>query len=88
MIFLMSDSGFGSIKSRAIKKYLDYSSIKINDPSWKNVIESFGILGTQVSDEESLFKTLDKITFNTLPYYIECHFDSGKYMMMVENLRG
>ena len=87
IIILMSDGAFGSIKSRAIEKNLNYSSLIIPKRSWKKTLESYDIPSTIITNLQGLEKYLSTKTFKSLPLFVECHFNPSKYMEMITDLR-
>lgn len=87
IILLLSDGAFGSITQRAIRDNLSLKALVRRNPSWKPVIENFGITSFTVGNDLELYDALDSWKPSTGPRFIECRFSPEPYRNMVSNIR-
>ena len=87
LICLLSDGGYGSVRSRAIRDGLTQTPLIIDQPSWLAAIEGMGIPGIFASSEESLVSALQSWDPTSGPRYLEISFDSNAYQGMVNGVR-
>ena len=83
---LLSDGGFGSIKSAVIDSGLSSRCLEKFNPSFVPAMEGLGIPGVRVTSEAELKSVLENHDF-VEPYYVECHFESDPYRQMTLDLR-
>jgi len=87
LIILMSDGGFGSIRSRAIADGLTQKPLTISKPSWLKVFEGFGVESVQAESVEKLDNIISDWKPSEGPLFIQIPFDPEKYLKMVESIR-
>lgn len=87
LIVLMTDSGFGSIRTRAIKDGLSQKSILMDGNSWIKCINSFNIPSERVISIHELVRALHQWKPAEGPAFLEIAFDAEKYESMVFNIR-
>jgi len=87
LIVLMTDSAFGSIRTRAIKEGLTQKPLLMSQKSWVSIFES---LGYSSERSESLDKVIDFINKWKLiggPAFLEIPFDMNDYESMTRDIR-
>lgn len=87
LIILMSDGGFGSVRSRAIRDGLRQEFLLMSQPSWRSAIEGLGIPAVPIDDEVGLEHALAAWNPSSGPLYIEAAFDPEAYQRMVDDIR-
>lgn len=87
MVVLMSDGGFGSVRTRAIMDQLVQSSLIMHAPSWLPVMEGLGIPSRSVGTEDELLAALKDWEPANGPGFIEVHFEPDAYQSMVTGIR-
>lgn len=87
LILLLSDGGFGSIRTRAMQNKLVIDPLIINNPSWLSIINGFGVLGAKAKNEKEFIIALENWKPKKGPFFIECHFNPEKYQNMVHGIR-
>jgi acetolactate synthase-1/2/3 large subunit len=87
LVVLMSDGGFGSVRTRAIKDGLIQSPLLIDDPSWRKVMEAMGLAACEARSEDELVTALEGWDPASGPGYIEVHFEPQGYQAMVKGIR-
>ena len=87
IIIFLSDEGFGSIRTRALKNQLSQNSLLMNSPSWYDVVKGFGIKSLKVKNLTQLKNALEKWDIAQGAMFIECKMDKNKYQKMMLGLR-
>lgn len=87
LIMLMTDAGFGSIRTRAQADGLTQTPLKIADPSWLLTFESLGFAATRADSEQALTDALTAWTSADGPAYVEIPFAPDAYGAMVDGIR-
>ena len=87
LVLLISDGGFGSVRSRALADGLTQAPLLIAEPSWLAVLEGLGLPGTRAESETALADALADWDPASGPAYIEFPCDPEAYQAMVEGLR-
>ncbi|MAG95817.1 MAG: hypothetical protein CMM08_03905 [Rhodospirillaceae bacterium] len=87
LVLLISDGGFGSVRTRALADGLTETPLLISEPSWLAALEGLGLPGTRVEGEAALGDALDAWDPASGPAYIEFPCDPEAYQAMVAGLR-
>ena len=87
LIILMSDGGFGSIRSASLSKGLTEKPLVFTNPSWVSVFRGFGVNSFMCSSIELLDDILTKWNINEGPIFIEIMFPPDKYQNMIKDIR-
>lgn len=87
LFVLMSDGGFGSIATTASREGLSRTSIQVRKPSWRRVMEAFGIPSWEGRDEDSLTDALQAWQRTSGPGFVELHFPGDAYERMCDRVR-
>lgn len=87
LVILMSDGGFGSVRTRALKDNLNQNYLIVSQPSWLRAVEGLGMPGVRASSQAALESALALWNPSTGPQYIELSFDPEAYQAMVEGIR-
>jgi acetolactate synthase-1/2/3 large subunit len=87
LIILMSDGGFGSIRSSAIRKGLTEKPLVFANPSWISVFRGFGVNSFKCSSIDLLDDILTKWNTSEGPIFIEILFPPDRYQNMIKNIR-
>ena len=87
LIILLSDGGYGSIRTRAVKDNLDQGSLTFSNPSWLEIVKGFGLEAYRASGIEEFSTNLSNWDNKEGPYFIECNFNPSKYQEMTRDLR-
>lgn len=87
LFVLLSDGGFGSIRTRAIKDNMTQKPLLFQNNRWIEVFHGYGIDGTQCNSLASLSSTVNSWKKTFSPFFIKINFNSEKYQTMIENIR-
>lgn len=87
LIILMSDGGFGSIRTASIRKGITQKPLVCNNPSWVSVFNGFGVKSEICDSINSLQNILTKWDPSIGPTFIEINFPPDKYQHMIHNIR-
>ncbi len=87
LVVLLSDGGFGSVRTRAIKDNMTQAPLLMEDPSWLAITTAMGIPGARVDTQQQFSDALVAWQWRDGPAYIEVAFDPDVYQRMVEGLR-
>jgi acetolactate synthase-1/2/3 large subunit len=87
IIILMSDGGFGSIRTSSINKSLTEQPLVFSNPSWVSVFRGFGVNSYKCSSIKSMEKVLLKWNLSDGPLFIELLFSPEKYQNMIKEIR-
>lgn len=87
LLVLMSDGGYGSVRTRAIAEGLTQSPMLKREPSWRRVVEGFGCAGAAVTDAAALAAAVSAWNPAEGPAYIEIGFEPVAYQSMVQGVR-
>jgi len=87
MVILLSDGGFGSVRTRAIKDGFAQDGLLIEAPSWLAAMEGLGLPGTRADDEGAVADALAAWRPESGPCFLEVNFDPQSYQDMVEGVR-
>ena len=87
LFILLSDGGFGSIRTRALKDGLTQKPLIINSSTWLNIFKAFGINGEKCGSVNSLQLAIKNWKKNYNPLFIEINFSPSKYQKMVNGIR-
>jgi len=87
IILLMTDGGYGSVRTRALRDGLTQTPLLMSQPSWLAAMEGLGIPGTIVANQAQLETALAGWPGDNGPMYLEIPFDPDAYQAMVEDIR-
>jgi acetolactate synthase-1/2/3 large subunit len=87
LIVLMTDSAFGSIRTRAIKDKLTQKPLTMEGKSWVPVFDSLGIPGTRAENLGAVEEALAAWMPHNGPAYLEIPFEPDAYEAMVGGIR-
>ena len=87
LIILMSDGGFGSIRTASINKGLTQKPLVCANPSWVSVFSGLGVKSEKCNSINSLENILTKWDSSMGPNFIEISFLPDKYQHMIHNIR-
>jgi len=87
IIILMSDGGFGSIRTSSINKSLTEQPLVFSNPSWLSVFQGFGVNSYNCSSIKSMEEVLLKWSLSDGPLFIELMFSPEKYQNMIKEIR-
>lgn len=87
MVVLLSDGGFGSVRTRAIKDGLMQDGLLMEAPSWLATMEGLGLPGTRADDEGVVVDALAAWRPGNGPCFLEVNFNPQSYQDMVEGVR-
>lgn len=87
LVVLMSDGGFGSVRTRAIKDGLIQSPLVMADASWRKVMEAMGLAGRTARSEDELVSALQAWDPAGGPGFLEVQFEPAAYQAMVTGIR-
>jgi acetolactate synthase-1/2/3 large subunit len=87
MVILLSDGGYGSVRTRAIRDGLTQSPLLMDQPSWLNAISGLGLPGVRVETMDGLNDALDHWQPESGPVFIEAGFDADAYQAMIDGIR-
>jgi len=87
LVLLMTDGGFGSIRTRAINEGLSQIGLVLPMPSWLRAAEGLGLPVVRVETASQFETALASWEPATGPMYIEAVFEPANYQAMVEGIR-
>jgi acetolactate synthase-1/2/3 large subunit len=87
LVILMSDGGFGCMRSRARQNGLSISSITTDGQTWENAIGGLGISGIRAESENDFDRALMNWDPGNGPVFIEVIFNPEQYEKMTEGVR-
>jgi acetolactate synthase-1/2/3 large subunit len=87
LVVLMSDGGFGSVRTRALKDGLTQRPLLMADASWLKIMQGFGLSGTVVETAPAMADAAAAWDPASGPAFIEARFDPARYQSMVEGVR-
>jgi len=87
LVVLMSDGGFGSVRTRAIQDGLIQSPMLQVGGSWLQVMSAMGLTALAAADETGFADALAQWEPEAGPAYIEATFDPERYQDMVQGIR-
>jgi thiamine pyrophosphate-dependent acetolactate synthase large subunit-like protein len=87
LIVLMTDNGFGSIRTRAIKDGLTQKPLVMDGKSWVATFDSLGIPGARVENLGAVEQALAAWTPRNGPAFLEIPFEPDAYEAMVAGIR-
>ncbi len=87
LVILISDGGFGSLRTRAVRDNLNQKNLVISEPSWLAAVEGLGMPGVPAAGQPALKNALESWDPSAGPLYIELPFDPDAYQAMVEGIR-
>ena len=87
MVVLLSDGGFGSVRTRAIKDGLRQDALLMEAPSWLAAMEGLGLAGTRADKEGAVVDAFAAWRPESGPCFLEINFDPQTYQVMVEGVR-
>jgi thiamine pyrophosphate-dependent acetolactate synthase large subunit-like protein len=87
IIILMSDGGFGSIRTASINKSLTEKPLVFSNPSWVSVFRGFGVNSYKCSSIKSMEEVLLKWNLSDGPLFMELMFSPEKYQNMIKEIR-
>jgi acetolactate synthase-1/2/3 large subunit len=88
LVMLLSDGGFGSVRTRAVKDGLTQRPLLMGQPSWLRVMEGMGLTAAVAEDETGVADAAAKWDPASGPAFIEVRFDPASYQEMVVGVRG
>lgn len=87
LFVLMTDGRFGSIATRAIEANLSHSGIMIENPSWRSIMDGFGMQTWLAEGPEAMEAAISSWVPGNGPAYLEITFDSVAYEKMCRGIR-
>lgn len=87
LVLLMSDGGFGSIRTRAIRDGLNQAPLIFPERSWVATMDGLGFAATTCANGSQLESGLRNWSPTQGPGFIEAKFDSDSYQSMLEGVR-
>jgi len=87
MVVLLSDGGYGSVRTRAIRDGLTQSPLLMDQPSWLDAISGLGLPGVRVENIDAFNDALDHWQPDSGPVFIEAGFDADAYQTMTNGIR-
>jgi thiamine pyrophosphate-dependent acetolactate synthase large subunit-like protein len=87
LVVLLSDGGFGSVRTRAIKDELRQDALLMEAPSWLTAMDGLGLPGTRADKEDAVVEALAAWRPENGPCFLEVNFDPDTYQDMVEGVR-
>jgi thiamine pyrophosphate-dependent acetolactate synthase large subunit-like protein len=87
LVLLMTDGGFGSIRSRAIRDGLNQAPLCFPDRSWRPAAEGMGLFAAEATNSPQLETALRAWRPGEGPAFVEVKFDADAYQSMLEGLR-
>ena len=87
LVVLLSDGGFGSVRTRAIRDGLAQDGLLMEAPSWLAAMAGLGLPGMRVDAESAVADALAVWRPETGPAFLEVNFDPETYQDMVEGVR-
>lgn len=87
LFVLVSDGGFGSVRTRAIKEGLTQAPLWMEDASWLKVMSAMGLPVARTEGVQQFSDALTAWQWHDGPAYIEVPFEPEGYQRMVEGLR-
>lgn len=87
LVVLLSDGGFGSVRTRAIRDGLRQDALIVETPSWLAAMEGLGLPGSYSEDNEGVIDALACWRPEDGPAFLQVHFDPETYQDMVVGVR-
>jgi acetolactate synthase-1/2/3 large subunit len=87
LIVLMTDSAFGSIRTRAIKDGLTQKPLTMDGRSWVPVFDALGIPGTRAESMAQVQEAFSDWMPSSGPAFIEIPFEPDAYEAMIGGIR-
>ncbi|MFW5858092.1 MAG: thiamine pyrophosphate-dependent enzyme [Planctomycetota bacterium] len=87
LVVLMSDGNLGTLRPRARKDGLTEAPMRIDQPSWRAVLDGMGIPGAAAATGQELADALAGIGPIKAPRYLELTFDPDHYITMCDGVR-
>ena len=87
LVVMISDGGFGSIRTRAVREGLDQSSLLFPGVSWIAAAEGIGMSSVGIESEDALASVVGAWRDNPTPTYAEIHIDAEAYQGMLDGIR-
>ncbi len=87
LVVLMTDGGFGSVRTRAINDGLTQSPLLSAQPSWLGVMDALGLPGEICRSEAAFADALAAWSPANGPAYLELPYEADAYQAMVEGIR-
>lgn len=87
LVLLLSDGGYGSVRTRAIAKGLVQEPLLMRNPSWLRPLEGLRLPGTRAESLADLESALASWNPESGPGFIEVAFDPEAYQAMVQGIR-
>ncbi|MBM3507423.1 MAG: thiamine pyrophosphate-binding protein [Alphaproteobacteria bacterium] len=87
LVVLITDGGFGSVRTRAIKEGFTQAPLVMEDASWLSNVAAMGMPAVRAEGLQQFTEALAAWQWRDGPAYIEVPFDPDVYQGMVEGLR-
>jgi len=87
MVVLLSDGGYGSVRTRAIRDGLTQAPLLMDQPSWLDAISGLGLPGVRVENIDAFNDALDHWQPDSGPVFIEAGFEADAYQSMTNGIR-
>jgi acetolactate synthase-1/2/3 large subunit len=87
LVVLLTDGGFSSLRTRAIRDGLTQKPLVMADPSWLGIVEALGIPGIRTKTLAAFTEALNAWTGTGGPAYLEVPFDPESYQGMMDGIR-
>jgi len=87
LVVLMTDGGFGSVRTRALNDGLTQSPLLSAQPSWLGAMDALGLPGEICHSEATFAEALAAWPPANGPAYLELPFEPDAYQAMVEGIR-
>lgn len=87
LVILMTDGGFGCMRTRARQNGLSIGSITTDGRTWEKAIGGLGMTGTRVESENDFNRALGNWDPGNGPAFVEVVFNPERYEKMTEGIR-
>ncbi len=87
LVVLLTDGGFGSVRTKAMKDGLTQKPLLMDQPSWGDILASMKIPAMRADSARGFNDALGQWDWHAGPAYIEVPFDPMAYQDMVLGIR-
>lgn len=87
LVALLTDGGFGSVRTKAMKDGLTQKPLLMDQPSWGDILASMKIPTMRADSARGFNDALGQWDWHAGPAYIEVPFDPTAYQDMVLGIR-
>ena len=86
-VLLMSDGGYGSVRTRAIATNLTQAPLLFAGRGWRAAFDGIGFVTARAENEDALAAALSGWRPTEAPLFVELPFDPDAYQVMVRGIR-